>query len=488
MEQVSVDNQAATQAPKIPLAEMRPQQDSLNPGGPGSRTLTLNYLEAKSGRTYERSSNGELKANFFNVNKLVDAEGRMDVTARERKFNRHVENLERESAAFLATGNHAFAERVARQASVERIEYGQVTSSARHEQSGEAESMESYSARKELVTLQRDQNRQDIELKTRHAASAKVREMNAADAATKAATVAVTAAPDAPEEEAEEVQETLVPYRSTLSRLERIGYNADLAATGNKWGRDLNEREQSLFDERHQKRLASGRESEVSRNAVAAAEKKTRAIRAPSISGLDDLQSVGTQAKKRAQVAKQDLAGHRAERHANGKSVTYVRESDGAKVLTDHGKRISIARKDPEAIRAGILLASQRYKGFRLNGSLESQKAMALAAIKLGVSNKIANKDPELLAFIKQEQKRHAAELGSKVSMEQKAPQVTQVAKATQEAKASQGREIPPPMEYGTKAARAAQATPASQGDIPAPLEYRNQGAAQSEGLSHQMR
>ena len=71
--------------------------------------------------------------------------------------------------------------------------------------------------------------------------------------------------------------------------------------------------------------------------------------------------------------------------------------------LTDSGPRIDLAQEDdPQAMRAGLLLASQKYGGeVFVTGSLSFREAAATEALQMGIKVK----NPEL-AFLAAEKTR----------------------------------------------------------------------------------
>ncbi len=104
--------------------------------------------------------------------------------------------------------------------------------------------------------------------------------------------------------------------------------------------------------------------------------------------------------------------GYRAQVSDDQRSIRYMREKDGSLGFTDRGGRVAVApdayKTDPEAMRAAMLHASEKFAKFKVSGNREHQEASARMAERLGIGDKVAN--PDLQDIVRQEREQIARE------------------------------------------------------------------------------
>jgi hypothetical protein len=103
------------------------------------------------------------------------------------------------------------------------------------------------------------------------------------------------------------------------------------------------------------------------------------------------------------------VVGFKAERSEDGRTVDYKSESrsgDGERVervaFRDVGNRVVFADRDrasDEAVRGALTVASEKFKMIHLNGTREFRERAALEAVRMGLGDRVGNRD--LQEFIK---------------------------------------------------------------------------------------
>lgn len=138
--------------------------------------------------------------------------------------------------------------------------------------------------------------------------------------------------------------------------------------------------------------------------------------------------------------------GYRAQVSEDQTSIRYLREKDGSLGFTDRGRRVSVApdayKTDPDAMRAAMLHASEKFERFKVFGNREHQEASARMAERLGIGDKVAN--PELQDIVRKEREQIARERAERAIRDAKAPQQPSDSQAQQrqDVHAMQGKTV----------------------------------------------
>ena len=188
--------------------------------------------------------------------------------------------------------------------------------------------------------------------------------------------------------------------------------------------------------------------------------------------------------------------GYRAEVSDDQKSIRYMRENDGGLGFIDRGDRVSVAqgahKTDPDAMRAALTHASEKFEKFRVNGNREQQEAAARMAERLGFGDKLSN--PELQHIILQEREQFVRGRADKAIREAKAqsqsgemqPGGKQVVGPQTHAAHPPAREVPYEASRETQATESRQPRPAGVvPQEPAKPESALTQRADSESVAH---
>lgn len=82
----------------------------------------------------------------------------------------------------------------------------------------------------------------------------------------------------------------------------------------------------------------------------------------------------------------------------------YVRQADDCLAVVDTGERVKVAQVDDDSVRAGLVVAASKWQALTIRGSDEFKRLAAREAVRLGLGDRIANR--ELQSVIAAEQAR----------------------------------------------------------------------------------